>query len=205
MLMTNMAYIETPRTDIGNATYMTDGPNIEDVSMDDSLMSPLKKQDDLLHQLRSNRGVSLKTPRTRIPLVDRRNLPTAPTQVEFTPLLKSVTKKNQLRRDKENGLPITPAFLKSGYKANDSSALPNLETSVVYGEDTGSSIRMHNEEAVMPQISDSSAQSTPLAVLPRRNGEGATADQGNLLTLREQENVSIECIQCMRDYKLISI
>ena len=187
-----MAYIDTPRTDAGNATYMTDGYNIENLSLANSFMSPLKKQDDLMLQLPNNRGVSLKTPRGRGPLTDRRN----PPQAEFTPLLKSVTKKNQLRRDKENGLPQTPAFLKPGYKVNDSSVLPALENSVVYEEDTGSSVGPHDDAMSMPQISTSSAQSTPLAALPRRNGEGAAADQGNLLTLREQENVSKKCILC---------
>ena len=178
-----MAYIETPRTDAGNATYLTNGYNVENLSVEGSFLSPSKGKDDLLSQLRNNRGHNLKTPRTRAPLVDRRNLPAALAQSEFTPLLKSVGKKNLLRRGQANGAPQTPAFLKPGYNGNaDSPALPGAESSMVYGEGAG-------EGTPMPQNASSSAQSTPLAVLPKRDATGVLVDQGNMMTLREQENV----------------
>lgn len=185
-----MAYIDTPRTDTGNATYLTNGPNFENISMEKSFLSPSKGKDDLLSQLRNNRGHNLKTPRTRAPLLDRRNLPAATSQSEFTPLLKSVGKKNLLRKGQANGVPHTPAFLKAGYNGNaDSSALPGAESSMIYGDDTGSSVDGPGESTPVPQIASSSAQSTPLAVLPRRDAGGVLADQGNMMTLREQENV----------------
>lgn len=191
-----MAYIETPRTDVGNATYLTNGPNFENLSMEKSFLSPSKGKDDLLSQLRNNRGSNLKTPRARAPLLDRRNLPAATGQKEFTPLLKSVGKKNLLRSQAANGVPQTPAFLKAGYSSHaDSSALPGAESSVVYGDDTGSSVGALEEGTPVPQVASSSAQSTPLAILPRRDAGGVLTEQGNMMTLREQENVSylIEC------------
>lgn len=185
-----MAFIDTPRTDAGNTTYMTNGNNIANISLENSFLSPMEKQDDLVLQLRRNRGISLKTPRHRAPLADRRNVLTGPTQVEFTPLLKSVTKKDKLLRGKDNGMPQTPAFLKPGYRSKDSPALQAGESSMVYGDNTSSSIGTQEEGTPMPQMVSSSTQSTPLAVLPKRDSEGVLADQGNLLTLREQENAS---------------
>ena len=184
-----MAFIDTPHTDAGNATYMTNGNNIENISLENSFLSPLKRQDDLVLQLRNNRGISLKTPRHRAPLADRCNVLPAPTQAEFTPLLKSVTKKNQLLRGKDNGMPQTPAFLKPGYRSKDSPALQAGESSMVYEDNTSSSVGTQEDGTPVPQMVSSSAQSTPLAVLPKRDSEGVLADQGNLLTLREQENV----------------
>ena len=185
-----MAFIDTPRTDSGNATYMTNGNNIENLSLETSFLSPLKRQDDLILQLRSNGGINLKTPRHRAPLADRRNALAAPAQAEFTPLLKSVTKKNQLLRGKENGMPQNPASLRPGYRSKDSPALQAGESSRLYDDNTGSSVGTQEDGTPMPQMMSSSAQSTPLAVLPKRDGDGALAGQGNLLTLREQENVS---------------
>ena len=184
-----MAYIDTPRTDAGNATYLTNGHNIDNLSVEPSFLSPSKKKDDLVSQLRNNRGLPLETPRSRAPFANRRNIPTVPAPGEFTPLLKSAAKNNILRKGKENGFPHTPAFLKAGYKATDSPALPVAESSVVYGDDTGSSIGTRDEGTPVPRMVSSSEHSTPLAVLPKRNGEVVLADQGNILTLREQENV----------------
>lgn len=186
-----MAYPETPRTDAGNATYLTNGPDFENLSMEKSFLPPSKGTDGLLSQLRNSRGHNLKTPRTRAPLRDQRNLPAAKGQSEFTPLLKSVGKKNLLRGGQANGVPQTPTFLKPGYNGNaDSTALPGAESSMVYEDDTGSSVWAPEDATPVFQVASSSAQSTPLAVLPRRDAGGVLADQGNMMTLREQENVS---------------
>lgn len=182
-----MAYTESPRTDAGNSTYMPNGYGLDDFSAENTFLSPSKKESDLVSQLRHGRGISLKTPRSRAPFGDRRNLPVAPVQGEFTPLLKSVAKKN-LQRNKPNGVPETPAFLKKGYKGADSPALPSA-TPGAYTENTGSSVGVTDEETPVPQIASSSAQATPLAALPKRDAEGVLTDQGNVLTLREQENV----------------
>ncbi|MCJ1398665.1 hypothetical protein MMC11_001866 [Xylographa trunciseda] len=184
-----MAFIDTPRTDAGNATYLDNGPNIEALSVENSFLSPIKKQGDLLTQLRNHRGATIKTPRMRAPFADRRNLPTAQAQAEFTPLLKSVAKKNAGRVGKENTVPQTPAFLKPGYQAKDSPALQAPESSVLYGDETRSDVGAAEEATPLPQMSSSSAQSTPMPMLPKRDSNGVLQDQGNMMTLREQENI----------------
>ena len=183
-----MAYIETPRTDAGNATYMTNGHDFENFSVEPSLLSPLKRKDDIFSQMRSGRGISLKTPRARVPLADRRNLPA---RTEFTPLLQSVARKKVERNGKPGGAPETPAFLKASYQGGDSPALPGGDVSGIYGSNLGSSMIGDGDAdgTPMPQITSSSAQSTPLAVLPKRDAAGTLTDQGNMMTLREQENV----------------
>jgi hypothetical protein len=181
-----MAYLDTPRTDAGNATYLENGHNLESLSAEPSFLSPVKKQGDLLSQLRNNRGQSLKTPRLRPPLGDRRNLPT---QTEFTPLLKSASKNKPLKAGKQNGLPHTPAFLKQGYQDKDSPALQVPESSMLYGDESASFAGRVEEATPLPPIASSSAQSTPLPMLPKRDGNGMLTEQGNMMTLREQENV----------------
>ena len=184
-----MAYLDTPRTDAGNGTYLDSGHNIDNMSAGTSFLSPVKKQSDLISQLRNNRGTTLKTPRIRAPLGDRRNLPAAPAQSEFTPLLKSVTKRNTLKAGKENVALHTPAFLKPGYAFKDSPALQGPESSVVFGDESASFIGAAEEATPLPPVASSSAQSTPMPVLPKRDGNGMLTEQGNMMTLREQENV----------------
>lgn len=180
-----MAYIETPRTDIGNATFMTNGHNLEDFSVEGSFVAPSKGKDDLFQQVRKGGGLNLKTPRTRNPLGDRRN---PPNNREFTPLLKSVAKNNLNRANKPKGVPQTPIFLKDGYKSADTPALPRAESSRIYGEDTVSLAGDEDDGTPVPQVASSSAQCTPLA-LPNRDAGGVLTAEGNAMTLREQENV----------------
>lgn len=183
-----MAYIETPRTD-ANATYMSN--NLENFSVEHSMLSPLKGKDDLTYQMRNGRGISLKTPRARVPFSDRRNLPAVPGRGEFTPLLQSVARNNLERNSKLSGGPETPAFLKASYQGGNTPALPRADASGVYGGDFFSSSVLEGEdETPIPKVVSSSVQSTPLAVLPKRDPAGVLTDQGNVMTLREQENVS---------------
>ena len=184
-----MAYIETPRTDAGNATFMTNGHNLEDFSVENSFVAP-RGNDDLLHQMRKGRGLNLKTPRARNPLADRHNLPNIPRPGEFTPLLKSVTKNNLNRNNKARGVPQTPAFLKDGFKGTDTPGLPGIESSKIYGEETGSLAGNDDDGTPVPQVASSSAQSTPVA-LPNRDAGGVLTAEGNAMTLREQENVGV--------------
>ena len=183
-----MAYIDTPRTE-ADATFMTNAHNLENFSVENSFISPLKGKDDLASHMRNGRGVSLKTPRARVPFADRRNLPIAPGRGEFTPLLQSVARKNLERNSKMSGAPETPAFLKASFKGKESPALPTAEASAIYGSDFGSSVLGEDDGTPVPQVVSSSVQSTPLAVLPKRDAAGILNDQGNILTLREQENV----------------
>ena len=185
-----MAYIDTPRTE-ADATYMTNGHNFENFSVENSLLSPLKGKDGRALHMRNGRGSSLKTPHARVPFADRRNLPSGPGRGEFTPLLQSVAKKNLERNAKINAAPETPAFLKAGYKGSNTPALPAAEASAIYGSDFGSSAIEENDGTPVQQVVSSSAQSTPLAVLPKRDENGVLNDQGNVMTLREQENVCV--------------
>ena len=187
-----MAYVDTPRTDAGNATFTTNQHNADSFSKENSLLSPVKRRgnDDLLLSMRNGRGnVNLKTPGARMPLADRRNIPAIPARQEFTPLLHSVAKKNLERSKKLKGAPDTPAFLKGSLQGSDSPALPIADASALYGSELGSSIMIENGSTPIPQVTSSSAQSTPLATLPKRDAAGMLNEQGNLMTLREQENV----------------
>ncbi|KAL8771693.1 MAG: hypothetical protein Q9209_002884 [Squamulea sp. 1 TL-2023] len=186
-----MAYIETPRTDAGNSTYMPNGYGLDDISAENTFMSPSKKErdKDVVSRLLQNASrTSTKTPRSRVPFRDRRNLQTGHAQGEFTPLLGSVAKKNVQRSGRHSGAPETPAFLKNGYKGSNTPVLPSA-TPGAYSENTGSSLGAIDEETPVPQMASSSAQPTPLATLPKRDGEAVLADQGNAMALREQENI----------------
>jgi hypothetical protein len=73
-------YIETPRTDAGNATFVNN--SLESLSVENSFQVPAKEKNDLITQIRNNRrGLDLNTPRTRAPFADRRNLSAAPVRV----------------------------------------------------------------------------------------------------------------------------
>lgn len=156
-----------------------------------------RRDNDILQDMRSQRGGMFKTPRARNALLDRRN--PGPSKNEFTPLLKSAAA-NRFRShnsfdDKENGntssfyangAPRTPAYLKTGAIPEDESELPQTNT-FVDGEDTRSSTGEMTPVAPQ-QVASSSIMSTPIPALPQR--ENGIVDQGNVLTLREQEAVS---------------
>lgn len=185
-------YIATPQTTAGDKTYLTQSA-LDLPSMEISIVSP-SKDHDLIRAMQNGRkgsGLNLKTPRAgRAPL---RSLPNgAPPKGEFTPLMKSALKNNHLRRlsGKEIGAPETPAYLKNGYKTSgDTPALPRPDHSHLYGEDTSSSAGAEDKPTPVPLVISSSVQSTPLAQLPARNGAGGVVGDGNMMTLREQENV----------------
>ncbi|KAI9844909.1 MAG: hypothetical protein M1837_005195 [Sclerophora amabilis] len=182
--------LDTPHTEVGNNTYFSS--RTPHFSPEKSFQAPSKDSNDLIKQIRSSRNpISLKTPRSRAPLADRHNVPNLAPHGEFTPLLKSVTKSNALRRtSKENGMPYTPSILRQGHESiRDSPALP-VDSSGIYGGDTGSSFGEDDAGATpVPQIGSSSAASTPLAALPIRDGGGVISDGANMMTLREQENI----------------
>jgi hypothetical protein len=186
-------YIDTPQTAAENS-YLTNGlGHLDDLSPEKSFASPSKGR-DLLQGLRNGRGLSLKTPRAgaRDPL---RLLPNgAAPKGEFTPLMMSVTKKNHMRSvSRQKAGAQTPSFFKENSVLNGATpALPQAgDHSQVYDERTSSSAGDAVDETPMPQaVSSSSAHSTPLAQLPARDGRGGVVGDGNVMTLREQENVS---------------
>ncbi|RSM12905.1 hypothetical protein CEP52_002228 [Fusarium oligoseptatum] len=156
--------LDTPRTNIGDATYLSRQPDFADISQEASFQSPVK-EGNLLQQLRNGRsnGINLRTPRQRGPLADRRNLPPSVGGAEFTPLLKSATRNSVRRFGKENGnnVPNTPSL--DRIDEGDLTAVPRGDTSI--------------------------AASTPLAIPRRRGGDKGPLQDGNQLSLREQENV----------------
>ena len=187
-----MAYIDTPRTEAANTTFTGNGYDLDDFSMEKSFHSPKKREPDLISHMRNNRGLSLRTPHARTALAERRNLQTNRRSGEFTPLLKSATKRNALKGKENVLLPNTPAFLKASFQAKESPALQAPESSGIYGSVSESFVEMHDGMTPLPQlphVNSSSAQSTPLAALPSRTGDRMLDDQRNLMTLREQENV----------------
>ena len=193
------AYIATPATNLENATYLTNGlDRLNNISPEKSYIPQSGRRDLIgdIQRARRGHGVNIKTPRAsaRDPLSLLPNgAPNA--KSEFTPLMKSVTK-NNLRRSssgvKRMGVPDTPAALRdSMYGATP--GLPRLsENSQIYVEHTSSSTGSHavNYTPQVLQNVSSSAQSTPLAQLPGRDGAGNLAGgDGNMMTLREQENI----------------
>ena len=167
------------------ATHLTNKPFDFDMSQESSFQSPSKDNHNLITQLQNGRRGAIKTPRSRVALGERRNLPGALGGGEFTPLLKSATRNSALRNGKEN-IPVTPAFGTLGNIPEDMSPLPQMGSSI-YGRDSRNGSYMSGTP--MPQIHSSSTASTPLALLPRRNEGPGVLQDGNQLSLREQENV----------------
>ncbi|PTD04889.1 hypothetical protein FCULG_00001824 [Fusarium culmorum] len=176
--------LDTPRTNVGDATYLGQ-PDFGDITQEASFQSP-PKDGDLLQQLRNGRsnGINLRTPRQRGPLADRRNLPPSVGGAEFTPLLKSATRNSVRRFGKENGVavPNTPALDK--IDEGDLTPVPRGDTSIYMGSRNQSYL-----ENTIPEVDTSSATSTPLTVPRRRGGDKGPLQDGNQLSLREQENV----------------
>ncbi|ODA83413.1 hypothetical protein RJ55_01927 [Drechmeria coniospora] len=172
------AALDTPKTNVGDATFLHRAPDFADISQEASFQSPAK-DGYLAPHLR--KGLDLRTPRPRGPFADRRNLPASVGGAEFTPMLKSATRNSARRRGKENGggIPNTPAL--SRIEEDDMTPVPRMDTSVYpnhsYVDNT------------LPQLDSSSVASTPMAFQPRRSDDKGPLQDGNQLSLREQENV----------------
>jgi chromosome segregation ATPase len=187
------AYIGTPATNAGDGTYLTNGVDrLGELSPEKSVFAQSQNV-DLITQMKNARGNgrALRTPRAgdRDPL---RLLPNPGAKSEFTPLMKSAAKNNMARRlsGKKFGAPETPAYLREGFSINGGTpALPKMaDNSQLHSEHTGSSAGYNNDNTPLPHNVSSSANSTPLAQLPGRDAGGVVND-GNMMTLREQENI----------------
>ncbi|KAK4068433.1 uncharacterized protein Triagg1_7372 [Trichoderma aggressivum f. europaeum] len=167
--------LDTPRSNAGDATYLSRLPDISDISPEASFIAP-DKDDDLLQRLRNGKRSNFRTPRRKGPLVDRPNLPTNIGGGEFTPMLKSATLNSTRRNGKENNTAAstTPAALRT-IDEDEMTPLPRMDFSVASYLET-------------PQIA-SSISSTPIGPPPRRNGDMGPLQDGKQLSLREQENV----------------
>ena len=184
-----MALSNNENTDTESTTHMLDAQSTDNHPTEHSSLWPVKTESDLILQLDDHHGTKMRTPSMRRPLANRRNVTATPSQ-EFTPLLKSITKRNTFRAGRVTAASHTPAFLRAGYEGKESPVLRAPESSAMYEDESRSSINAQDEPVPKPSIECSSAQSTPLAVLPRRNVEGVLNDHGNMMPLREQENVS---------------
>jgi hypothetical protein len=184
-------YIDTPQT-AADISYATNGlGRLDDLSPEKSFASPSKGR-DLIYGMRNGRSLNLKTPRAgvRDPL---RLLPNGVSKKgEFTPLMMSVTKRNHVRRASSRKAGVqTPSFMGNNSRIEPTPALPRMgDDSHIHEEQTSSSAGDVANETPMPNAVSSSAQSTPLAHLPGRDGRGVVVGDGNMMTLREQENVS---------------
>ncbi|RFU32522.1 hypothetical protein B7463_g3805, partial [Scytalidium lignicola] len=183
MVQAGIGGLDTPRTNLGDATYLTNQLDF-DISQEQSFQSPSKDNNNLVQQLKSGRqgGINLRTPRSRV-LNDRRNLPAALGGGEFTPLLKSATRNNALRNGKAAvGVVQTPGGLEN--VPEELSPVP-MGSSIYADSRNGS----YMAGTPMPQIDSSSAASTPTTLLPRRKEGPGVLQDGNQLSLREQENI----------------
>ncbi|KAF4556296.1 putative spindle pole body protein pcp1 [Elsinoe fawcettii] len=196
-------YIDTPRTDAGDRTHLT-AANIS-FSEVQGYPSPSKDpNNNLIGRMRSrNGGQALKTPRARSALASLR----AGSKNEFTPLLKSAAANrfrtnsrsprktggkenvadelvNSMLAQSVNGAPQTPAYLKAGYK--ETGRTPGLPVDSSMMDMSRSSPTGGKTPGPPPAISSSTLMSTPIPAMPSRSNEGR-AEQGNVLTLREQE------------------
>lgn len=168
-------FIGTPKPDATTTSFNSeDFDGLNQLGIEASFVAPQKN--DILS--RGRRQYDLATPRGgRGPLQLLPNGAQArPGRAEFTPLMKSAAKNNMSKKlsmsaRRKTTIPDTPGM-----------ALPRLEESMV-----SNSSATRNDYTPMPQQVSSSVASTPLAQLPAR--DGAVVNDGNVMTLREQEGI----------------
>ncbi|KAG6100207.1 hypothetical protein E4U30_005155 [Claviceps sp. LM220 group G6] len=177
--------LDTPRTNVGDATYLNGQPDFADISQEAPFQSP-SNNGGLMQQLRNGRsnGISLRTPRQRGPLTDRRNLPPSIGGGEFTPLLKANTRHSTRKQGKENSATAMDGAGLDRIDEGDVTALPRMDESIYAGSRNQSYL-----DNTLPHVDTSSVASTPMAMQPRRDGNKGPLHDGNQLTLREQESV----------------
>jgi chromosome segregation ATPase len=175
--------LDTPRTNVGDATYLDRAPDL-DITQEPSFQSP-SKEPNVFQSLRNGTGrPALRTPRgtkNRAPFTDRMNLPGGIGGAEFTPLLKSATRNSARRRSgKENGL-TTPAL---GKISEDMTPVQVGESSVYRSRD-----QSYVDRTPLPDADSDSTASTPMMMRRGKGGDGGPLQDGQQLSLREQENV----------------
>ncbi|TQS38128.1 hypothetical protein Golomagni_01372 [Golovinomyces magnicellulatus] len=186
MVQNGFEDLNTPRTKLEDATYMTkDFPEF-DISEDQSFQAPLRENNILAYRQNESRRdrSDLRTPITRPVLIDRRNVPGLGAG-EFTPLLRNATRKSAMRNLQENSNE-TPAFLKQGAINSDHEDLspPPFANSVFGDISSGTYLAV----TPAPQFNSNSTASTPATLQPnKREGLDILQDCGKL-SLREQED-----------------
>jgi hypothetical protein len=170
-------YFNTPQTEAVDRTRAT----FLDFSELPSFAAPAG-DDDLVKTMREGKPntkyAPLRTPSARVPLAGRPNPPVKP---EFTPILKSAMRQAMTSQARDRFQPsTTPAPSKVLFPFS-SPALPERS---ILGESEMNSI----DQTPMP-MGSSSSMGTPLPNLPGRGELGS--NNGNLLTLKEQEAVCL--------------
>lgn len=164
----------TPRTEVGDATRLSYNEGLS-FSREESFQAP-PDRDNLFKQMGGAR-----TPRNS--LATRR---AANAKAEFTPMLRSATT-NRTRQ--VNGLLdgklATPAAMKPGFVMSNS-PLPEAST---FDAQSSSFSESMDDRTPMPDV-NSSTMSASMAMPRRAEGE-MDSGNGNVLTLREQEAVSV--------------
>ena len=181
-----MEFLDTPRTELGNGTFLTTGHDIEDMSLERSFHSPKKRDNALTIGLRKKRGALPQTPAPPSGLSKPSNVRKRQSE-EFTPMLKSTKKIDGLahRSTSMQRSTINPIGLR--YQQQSSTG---QDTSTGLDSDGDHSKGTQAVAATpLPLITNSSVGSTPLAVPHTRNGNGAHHEQQNQMPLREQEHV----------------
>ncbi|KAK7745987.1 hypothetical protein SLS53_002708 [Cytospora paraplurivora] len=176
--------LDTPRTNIGDATYLSRAPDF-DMTQEPSFLSP-SKEPNVFQSLR-NAGTrpSIRTPRanqSRAPFSDRMNMPGGIGGAEFTPLLKSATRNSARRRGgKENGL-NTPALGKIGEETTP----VRIGDSSIYKSSLDPS---YVDRTPLPDADSDSTADTPMIMRRGKDGTLGPLHDGQQLSLREQEQV----------------
>ncbi|POS84614.1 hypothetical protein EPUL_002634 [Erysiphe pulchra] len=176
--------LDTPQTNLGDATYISGRHTEFDLSDEQSFHAPLNGNnivDVKLQNTRRRRSNNSRTPSTRPALTDRRNLPGLGGG-EFTPLLKNATRNSALRNETH-----TPAFLKQiGLNSIHENSSP-LPTSNL----TESASRNYDYPISTPatKLNVSSNVSTPTLPKPSKSAKSHILHDGAQLSLREQEEV----------------
>jgi len=183
-----MAFLDTPRSDAFHMTGIGELA-LGDISPAKSFHSSERRGGDLLSHMRSNRGNLLCTPSARNILGPRQDQAQSNGGADEISLLLKSSRRTSLGlgmgKESLRG-PVTPAFVRNGQLGGNSPALDPGE-SCLMGSEVGSFLAAHTP---VPEMPNSSAQTTPLAPLPAQRNGTIMSDQHNAMTLREQENVS---------------
>ncbi|KAF3763704.1 hypothetical protein M406DRAFT_261998, partial [Cryphonectria parasitica EP155] len=177
--------LDTPRTNLGDATYLDRQPDL-DITQEPSFQSP-SKEPNVFQSLHNGNGrPTLRTPRgknsSRAPFGDRINIPNGIGGAEFTPLLKSATRNSARRRaGKENGL-VTPAL---GKIDEDRTPIQVGESSVYRSSREPSYL----DRTPLPDPDSDSTASTPMIMRRGKTVNRGPLQDGQQLSLREQEGV----------------
>lgn len=166
--------IGTPAPDATATSFRSDDFDNNELPDIEGSFLPPTGHDVLTRGARSSG--TLRTPRPALQLLPNGNAQRLG-KAEFTPLLKSVTKNNMSKR-----LPNSARRRGRGVSDTPGMALPRVDESIISASSAG-----RHDLTPLPQNFSSSAASTPLAQLPTKDGK--VVNDGNMMTLREQENI----------------